>query len=53
MQKLVGERGIMGYLHKKPLINFKGKQSHSAVEKAGKYYLVQVIKANVSSDGTN
>lgn len=51
----MGERGVTGYLqfkisHYKTFTIFKGKQSNSTVEKAGRYYLIRVIKVNISSD---
>ena len=58
MLKLVGEKGITGYLHslkisnQKTYISFKGIQSNFTVEKAGRYRLIQVIKVNITSDGT-
>ena len=33
-------------------ISFKGIQSNFTVEKAGRYRLIQVIKVNITSDGT-
>lgn len=57
MLKLVGERGITGYLHsfkiahQKTFISFKGKPSNFTVEKAGRYHLIQVIEVNITSDG--
>ena len=30
----------------------RGKQSNFTVEKAGRYHLIQVIKVNITTDGT-
>lgn len=47
------------YLHKfkissnKMLINFDGENSNLILQKPSKYYLIQVIKVNITSDMTN